>query len=182
TTTDFSRNPKKRAQYLEILESKYPVSSSSNLYDSFIDMRTSLFDKMSKTSKGSKKVSKEKKNMTPASRTPIARSGKSTLESKETKDQTYSIHTDKSKLTKDNDYCYTFCSTNMNKQECMNTKMVAQLACSILVKEFSEYEIEQAILGTFSTTIEDLLKQILSSKKLDYNDRVLLVIRRISQR
>ncbi len=99
--------------------------------------------------------------------------GKNTLESKKAKDQTHSIHADKSKLTKDNDYCNTFCSTNMNKQECMNTKMIAQLACSILVKEFSDYEIEQAILGTFSTTIEDLLKQILSSKKLDYNDKVL---------
>ncbi len=173
TTVDFTREPHNHSLYFQYLRDKYPSSNYTSLYDSFIDMRTSLYEKLSKANQRVKKEVKSKKS----NKEIISKSNsvvKSNFIKRDIKpiEKTIDRTLEHKKNSRD-DVCNTFCSSSMNKEECMNTKMVAQLACSILIKEFSNYEIEQAILGTFTTTIEDLLKQILSSKKLDYNDRVL---------
>jgi len=46
-TIDFLREPHKYSKYLQLLESKYSNSTSPNLYVSFIDMRTSLYEMLS---------------------------------------------------------------------------------------------------------------------------------------
>lgn len=172
-TIDFSREPHKYSSYLQLLESKYPNSTYTNLYDSFIDMRTSLYEKLSRTNQRSKSGIKSERN-----KKEINSKQNSNLKSNPLRidnkpiEQLTNRALERKKNERD-DVCNTFCSSSMNKEECLNTKRVAQLVCSILVKEYSSYEIEQAILGTFNITIEELLKQILAEKKLECNDRVL---------
>jgi len=173
TTVDFTREPHNHSLYFQYLRDKYPSSNYTSLYDNFIDMRTSLYEKLSKANQRTRKEDKGKKSNKEinSKRNSVVKSNLIKRDIK-TIEKTIDRPLEHKKNARD-DVCNTFCSSSMNKEECMNTKLVAQLACSILIKEFSNYEIEQAILGTFTTTIEDLLKQILSSKKLDYNDRVL---------
>ena len=72
----------------------------------------------------------------------------------------------------------TFCSLNKNKQECIICKKNAHLISSILIKRYSKFELEQAILETSHTTIEELLKEVISEKNIDYNDKVLFCAQR----
>ncbi len=79
---------------------------------------------------------------------------------------------------KPDEVCNTFCSTSMDKKECTRFRMNAQLACSIIMKRYSKYEIEQAILGTYDMSLEELLKEVMSERNLTYNDQVLLCAQR----
>jgi len=66
----------------------------------------------------------------------------------------------------------------MSKRECLSYKKNAQIACSILMKKYTKYEIEQAILEKSHTTIEELLKQVLLERKLSYNYQALFCAKR----
>ncbi|MCG3221268.1 MAG: ATP-binding protein, partial [Candidatus Heimdallarchaeota archaeon] len=55
TTADFSLNPLNNTLYLQILKKKYPSFVYPLLYNSFIDMRTTLYGKLSKQKQSDKK-------------------------------------------------------------------------------------------------------------------------------
>ncbi|MCG3226386.1 MAG: hypothetical protein H7645_05645 [Candidatus Heimdallarchaeota archaeon] len=46
------------------------------------------------------------------------------------------------------------------------------------MKRYSKYELEQTILGTYDISLEELLKEVMSEKKLTYNDRSLFCAQR----
>jgi len=76
------------------------------------------------------------------------------------------------------DVCFTFCSLSKNKKKCIKNRKDAEIVSSILIKRFTEYEIEQAILRTSTVTIENLLKKVAMEKKLPYNKQMLFCAKR----
>ena len=80
-------------------------------------------------------------------------------------------------LSKD-DVCNASCSLSKSKQACEICKKNALLVSSIVLKRYSSFEIEQSILGKSHTTIEDLLKKVISEKKLDNAEQVLFCSQR----
>ena len=66
----------------------------------------------------------------------------------------------------------------MQEQSCFDTRSSAQILYSVALREFSEREIEQAILGKAQITLEDLLEKIALEKKLPYNKHVLFCAQR----
>ena len=60
----------------------------------------------------------------------------------------------------------------------MKIRKDAKIISSTLLKRFTKYEIEQAILGTSYETIENLLEQITLKNKLPYNRQILFCTQR----
>ena len=178
TTLDFSRNPLNYSQCLQVLESKYPSFTCPLLYTSFIDMRTSLYEKLGKANRPSRKEGKSKKNEKENRSKQTSKKRVSPLITvKSSVEQSMSSVLGEHTNTQD-DVCNTFCSSNMNKQKCLDYRKNAQLVCSNLMKRYTKYEIEQAILEKSHITIEELLKQVLLERKLVYNDYALFCAKR----
>ena len=173
TTADFSLNPLNNTLYLQILKRKYPSFVYPLLYNSFIDMRTTLYGKLSKKKQPDKKRQTSKNQTEQGVRNRV---NISSIEERSSK-QSAEILSNHKQEEKD-DVCSTFCSLNKNKQECIICKKNAHLISSILIKRYSKFELEQAILETSHTTIEELLKEVISEKNIDYNDKVLFCAQR----
>ncbi len=175
-TLDFLKEPLNRQQYAVSLKKKYQFSSYPLLYSSFIAMRTSLYDEFSKSKEKPKNKIKQDKPKPSNANLPNTK----TLQSKRgTKidDQKTIISANIHKSEEDS-VCNTFCSLKSQEQACFDTRSIAQIVYSVVLKEFSEFEIEQAILGTKEITIEDLLEKVALERKLPYNKHVLFCAQR----
>jgi len=139
-------------------------------------MRTSFYEKFSKSKEQPKNRSKQEKSKPTNTNLPE----KKTLQSKKdnkTENQETLISANIPKSEEDS-VCNTFCSLKSQEQTCFDTRSSAQIVYSVVLKEFSAFEIEQAILGTTNITIEDLLKKVTLEKKLPYNRNVLFCAQR----
>ena len=175
-TLDFLKEPLNRQQYTVSLKKKYHYSSYPLLYSSFIAMRTSLYEKFSKSKEQPKNKSKQEKSKPTNEKLPNRKSLQSKRDNKiENQEAIISSSIPKSE---EDSVCNTFCSLKSQEQTCFDTRSSAQIVYSVVLKEFSMFEIEQAILGTTHITIEDLLKKVTLEKKLPYNRNVLFCAQR----
>ena len=175
-TLDFLKEPLNRQQYFVSLKKKYNYSSYPLLYSSFIAMRTSLYEKFSKSKEQPKNKRKQEKSNPSKENLP----DKKTLQVKrDTKiENQKTIISANIHKSEEDSVCNTFCSLKSQEQTCFDTKSSAQIVYSVVLKEFSMFEIEQAILGTTHITIEDLLKKVTLEKKLPYSRNVLFCTQR----
>ncbi|NPD87384.1 MAG: ATP-binding protein [Asgard group archaeon] len=173
TTADFTLNPLNYTLYIQILKRKYPSFVYPKLYNSFIDMRTTLYANLSKQTNQNKK---RKSNINKKSQNKEIKGKSPTAEKTSTKPSTEVFS--KEKQEEKDDICDTFCSSNRNKEACISSKKNAQLISSIILKRYSSFEIEQAILGNSHTTIEDLLNKVILEKKLENTEQVLFCSQR----
>ncbi len=175
-TLDFLKEPLNRQQYTISLKKKYTYTSYPLLYSSFIDMRTSLYEKFSKSKEQPKNKSKKEKSKPINANLPKRKSLQGKRDNKIENQKT--IITTNIPKSKEDSVCNTFCSLKSQEQTCFDTRSSAQIVYSVVLKEFSEFEIEQAILGTAHITIEDLLKKVILEKKLPYDRNVLFCAQR----
>ncbi|MCE7748955.1 MAG: ATP-binding protein [Candidatus Heimdallarchaeota archaeon] len=163
-TKDFNRKPLNYNHYLLFLKRKYSYAAYPLLFNSFIDMRTSLYDKLTQRKHNHQKKEPKKKNI------QQTESNKQNPKNRKTSPKKQPFIQD--------DVCKTFCSLSKNQEECSKIRKDAEIVSSIMLKRYSKFEIEQAILGELGTSLEDLLKQVLKEKKLNEDDKVVYCAQR----
>ncbi len=160
-TKEFNCKPLDYQTYLLFLKRKYSSSLYPLLFSSFIEMRTTLHDKLTQSNQTSKKNYQKEK--------------KTNAERQKPKEQNSSFLNHK---FKPDDVCITYCSLSKNEKECSIIRKNARNACSLLIKRYSRHEIEQAILGEKSSSLEDLLKEVLKERTLHNEEKVVLCAQR----
>ena len=173
TTVNFTLNPLKYDHYLLFLKRKYHSSTYPLLFNSFIDMRTALYDKLTNT-----KQTKQKKKEKLVETSQLSKKNQYSQKEITSKvEQFKKIFSEEINFKLD-DVCFTFCSLSKDKKKCMKVRKNAKIISSTLLKRFTEYEIEQTILGASKVSLENLLKQIALKNKLPFNKQILFCTQR----
>ena len=141
-------------------------------------MRTSLYEKLGKANRRTRREGNSKKIEKERSSKQTSKKRVNPLITVKSFEEQLNVSAPEVNQKTEDDVCNTFCSSNINKQKCLDYRKNAQLVCSILIKRYTKYEIEQAILEKSHITIEELLKQVLLERKLAYNDNSLFCAKR----
>jgi hypothetical protein len=172
-TSDFDLAPMKYNSYLMFLRRKYSSSTYPLLFNSFIDMRAKLYDKLSNTKQSTKK--KKEKNVEIKQKSKSSSSDKEKSRAKT--EPIIKISLSEKQYSSD-DVCFTFCNLSKDSKKCKEIRKEADKISSLLVMSFTKNEIEQAILETSNRTLGDLVMQIALKHKLSHNKQILFCAQR----